>query len=302
MKTYNSNWKWVGEPLKASWAALATLLLTTLGGSLALGQALQNSPVGSWDCLISGAGQQGLAVFTFYDDGTFAGYELMTPKVSNLEAENGERYNGSGIGRNPGKGGITTSTNLVGFGDFTGAWSYDVKGRVIGSFALNTVAHESDPETQPTSVSFTAKVVPDKRLTLVGSSASGKLTYSGIPIMPFTDLSGFWYGAKAETNQVFLEFFTLTPTERIPGVPNLYTVEGQAAAYDVSDGFCLVSTQKKIGFGVSEFVGTNGVHRTTFGTVSVPRTGPSAKTKGIRSPNTPVSFNAFWQAPFEVSE
>lgn len=115
-------------------AALAGCALLLPGAAY----AQQRSPVGSWDCLISGGGQQGIAFLTFVDNGTnrtFSGYQLEVSKVSNgseLPSPN-DRSNGARgdmVETNTAAG----DTNVFGFSPISGPWNYDEKGRVIGYF------------------------------------------------------------------------------------------------------------------------------------------------------------------------
>ena len=98
------------------------------------------NPIGpTWDCLLSGSGQQGIAFLTFSNDFTFSGYQLLVGKqsaASSSGASNDERNSGGDVD------GFTTlrhgrlcgGTNLFGFGSLNGPWRYDNKGRVMGYF------------------------------------------------------------------------------------------------------------------------------------------------------------------------
>jgi hypothetical protein len=117
--------------------ALATLL--ALGGFSAAAQS-RNTPVGpTWDCLLSGSGQQGIAFLTFSNDFTFTGYQLLAGKQNAASSVGEEGRNiGGGVDRGisvdgsaPSGGGGTT---LFGFGFIDGPWRYDEKGRVVGYF------------------------------------------------------------------------------------------------------------------------------------------------------------------------
>src|SRR5437868_2756016 len=134
---------------------MKTYLKTALRGALALtallvcatavvNAAAPVSPVGTWDCLLNGAhGQKGLAFLTFTDNGsnrTFNGFQLL---VSNPNASSSFDINARNDGTAQGRGLFTASTTssssspaqiLVGFGAVDGPWTYDSKGRVIGSF------------------------------------------------------------------------------------------------------------------------------------------------------------------------
>ena len=119
--------------------AIATLLV--LAGLPAAAQ--QNaSPVGpTWDCLLSGSGQQGIAFLKFADDGTnrtFSGYQLLVGKQSAGDSIGEQGRNlGGGVGRGITPGGSASGgsgSTLFGFGSVNGPWQYDEKGRVVGYF------------------------------------------------------------------------------------------------------------------------------------------------------------------------
>lgn len=107
-------------------------------GCLLCGSSLQAqpSPVGTWDLVLSGK-RDGTAYITFYDDGTFAGFEALVPR----QQTGGE----IAVGRNGGaddltRNGFTTSTDPVlgtqifGAGAIEGPWAFDNRGRTVGYF------------------------------------------------------------------------------------------------------------------------------------------------------------------------
>jgi len=122
-------------------------------------------------------------------------------------------------------------------------------------------------------VSFLGKVVPGKRLTMVGSSAYGKFTIRGIPLQPIVTslpVDGFfWTGTKTQNNFKYIEQFSLVNM----GIPNFFGMIGQGPSYtyDPLGTICLISRQNRIGFSVVEIpygAGTNGVITANFrGTV-----------------------------------
>lgn len=103
-------------------------------------------------------------------------------------------------------------------------------------------------------ISFVGKVVPGKRLTLVGSSPQGKFSISGVPLAPVPTalaVDGFtWTGTKrADGNQTQEQFF-LSDT----GIPNYYGLNGSGPAYtyNFTNSFCMISAHKRIAFVVDE--------------------------------------------------
>lgn len=264
--------------LSKSCLAAATILLT------ANAQAQFNSPAGTWDFVISGGGQQGLAILTFSDqDFTFFGHEMTTSSVKNSDSD----PRGGSSGRTPtGTNSLGGGTNLFGYSEISGQWFYDSNGRVVGNYSIAVGS-----STNVQGVSFVGKVVPGKRLTLVASSAYGKLSYKGVPFSSVTDLSGYWNGSKVHGKQSFIELFTLSPLDS-----NVYYMDGIGPAYSYTSGVCMVSSQKKIGFTVLEVPdsSTNGILRATVGSFSNKLPAPKAKTKGIAESDTSsnVKFNA----------
>ena len=124
---------------KASAAALLLL------GSAGMLQA-QPSPVGTWDCTISGRNQGGLAFLDFGPSNTFTGFRLLSglhPFASSSGTVAVGR-DGEGIGRD-GSGSTSVSTgssgngsggnsNLIGSDMFHGTWFFDEHDRVVGKF------------------------------------------------------------------------------------------------------------------------------------------------------------------------
>ena len=122
-------------------------------------------------------------------------------------------------------------------------------------------------------VSFVGKVVPGKRLTLVGNSLFGKFTILGVPLVPFVSalpVDGFyWTGTKVQDNAKYVEQFTLTADSIIN---NLYSLNGQGPSYTYgTNSFCMISSKKRIAFVVNEMSANPAdlpVGRATFGTLT----------------------------------
>lgn len=333
-------------------AAGALLVL----GSVAGIATAQTPPYGkTWDCILSGGGQQGIAFLTFSNDFTFSGYELLVGKQGS-----GSQSSGGGRGGDTGRNGDASTnapsgsgTNLFGFGRVDGPWRYDTKGRVVGYFLQivnqqttistnenitsvigTTVVYQTNLDGSITSwetnvtvfttnityttnssgmtngISFSAKVVPGKRLNLVSSTPNGKVTYKGVPQdskpVP-SPILGKWAGDKKQNGQDFLEFFTLLPT----GIRSIYyTTNGEGPGFKFG-GVSMVSVQNKMGFALSTFpaIGTNdvpldpngnilgGTLSATIGPVSYSKKGTKANTKGFEEPISPIKFQAQRQGP-----
>ena len=118
------------------------------------------SPVGTWDIVSTGGGQQGLAYLTFTTDldslgnFTFHGYVLVAgtlpvvvPQSSYSNPRNSggaDSRGGSSSNTNSSAAPATTpNTTLYGFSDISGPWRYDINNHVIGFFTepINVVAN-----------------------------------------------------------------------------------------------------------------------------------------------------------------
>ena len=118
------------------------------------------SPVGTWDIVSTGGGQQGLAYLTFTTDldslgnFTFHGYVLVAgtlpvvvPQSSYSNPRNSggaDSRGGSSSNTNSSAAPATTpNTTLYGFTDISGPWRYDINNHVIGFFTepINVVAN-----------------------------------------------------------------------------------------------------------------------------------------------------------------
>jgi hypothetical protein len=321
--------------------AAALLLASTLSPNCQA--AAFDSPVGTWDFISSGAGQNGIAFLTFENDGTFNGYHLWAPDPPKKPSVNPRGSGDSGRGSS----GSSSKTNhfVFGFDDINGNWNYNSKGKVIGFFTilLNvtsvgfgagsvqtninlqggvftniTVFFENGVGSLVTNlagpfstnsytifntnivvlsaektnvVNFTGAVTPGRRTTMVASTAYGKVTYKGVPFVPALDISGSWVGKKIRGKQYFYEFFDLIPSE----YPNIYLSENELGAGYSFSTIAVLSRQKKIGFAVTEFTGTNSTLRSTSGPISTKKR-VSAKTKGVIQPVTGIKYDAFLQS------
>jgi hypothetical protein len=141
-------------------------------------------------------------------------------------------------------------------------------------------------------VSFTGKATA-KKLTLVSSSANGKISYSGTTYTSnLTDLSGYWYATRKHDGQSDLIDFTLAPVS--PDLPNVYFTSDGAGPTDSFEGYAVLSKRKQIGF-VFSAGSTNDTFTATMGTLKTGKTSYNANTKGndlSTSPGTPVQINA----------
>ncbi len=246
MKTSNSETSYLRRQLGRAVSASALLLL----GFAASGQVVPKSPVGTWNCVMSGA-REGLAIITIFEDGNFTADEILVPKKPRISTA-GSDPRGS-TGRTP----DVTSTNSVlpsvtdiyGAEHPNGRWGFDSRGRVMGYFYEITrpeYATNSDDVVTATAVtnaiSFVGSVVPGRRLTLLASTPSGKVNLRGVPDMPVADASGSWSGEKRAGQLRYNEFFTLT---RVSPDANVYMVQGDGPGYAYS-GIAMTCPQKKL--------------------------------------------------------
>lgn len=153
--------------------------------------------------------------------------------------------------------------------------------------------------TSTNAVDFVGTVVPGKRLTLTGSSLLGRVLFHGVPLVPLVNVTDLatanpWVGQKLQDGITYRDFFTMAPllsnTNSLFILPNAFALSGENALYTYEGGLCLISSQKKIGFGLVEAPVGNpnapGNLRGTYGSYSVTRTGINAKTTGLDSGTT----------------
>ena len=242
----------------------------------------QNSPVDTWDFLISGSAR-GIAYITFNDDFTFNGYEVLVPRLANDSTEdnsNDVRNDGSAIGRiitpaNPSSSSGTAKTNLIGFALVSGKWTFDSSGHVLGvytegndnvscttneevvtTYVTNIVDGGTQVTTSTTTnfvtacetnaitngVSFTAIVKPGVRMTLKTTSDNGKTIYRGVPAVEVSDISGFYYALGRKSGQSFIELLTIIPSANYF---NAFDIVGTGPGYNVL-GIALLSSKHQL--------------------------------------------------------
>lgn len=303
-------------------AAILGLLICAGPAKVCQAAPSTNSPVGTWDISFSGGGRVGLANITFAAGsplGSFIGYEIIAPKQHGTSQPDG-RPGAVGTGSS-GSNTKAMGTNIFGFEPINGSWGFDNQGRVIGSWieltpanaCITNITITATTETNgniitvtlstnttvncdalTNQVSFVGKVVPGKRLSLVASTSTGKVTYQGVPNTQLTNITGQWYGYKHEQQQQFLEFFTLTPVSLTADGLNAYSFQGSGPGYFYNEGFAIVSAKKKIAFAsmvVHPTVGTNTL--SAVGSINLKSL--NAQTKGLELAPTvsfPLDFNA----------
>jgi len=210
-----------------------------------------DSPVGTWDFVISGA-ESGVAFITFNGDNTFDGVEIIAPKSKGGTSDDGRTVGDDGRIDPPVSGTNTAGNVLYGTYDISGEWAFDISGKVIGFFPeISSVFTGSETNTVTNSVSFVASVVPGRRMTLKGSSGIGKVQFRGVPFTGVPDISGPWSGQMEKGNQTFTELFDIS----FAG-PFHFDVIGDGPTYSF-DGLALVSSQGAIAMHTSYDTGSN---------------------------------------------
>ncbi|NOS70030.1 MAG: hypothetical protein HOP33_08875 [Verrucomicrobia bacterium] len=289
----------------------AGIVVLALGALTGFSQPFADPTTNVWDCVMSGA-RDGVAQFSFNPDGSFDVDEIIVPKVT--KPSNDPRGVTSTDRVSDGSATGKPTTHIFGHGIESGRWGFDLKGRIIGFFSeivngdnctTNTVVTSSEVindqgqtvtsystnvvincDGVTNTLSFVGVVKSGKRISLVASTPIGKVVCKGVPQVPLTALDGTtWYGAKLQGKLTVNEFFKLTS-----GVlPNTYIIEGEGPAYTYG-GFCMVSSQKKIGFVMSidssqllrAVVGKFNPAQLTAGTTGVEGEGGATLTNKIR--------------------
>jgi len=155
-------------------------------------------------------------------------------------------------------------------------------------------------------VNFTATASGTKSLTMVCNLGGGKINYHGVPAPSGTtvDLTGDWLGKRRINGSPVTEFFTLTSFQvdnpfpfasDFPDVAefqNVYFTSNGASDTTTFIGVAMLSQGKNIGF---TFKDSDGILRAVIGTLKPTKFGPTAKTKGIEEPLTPINFSATLQ-------
>jgi hypothetical protein len=306
-------------------AAVGTALLCC--GLPLHARAASGSPVGTWDVTISGS-RQGLALMQFFDDGSFHIYEIIVPKRPSSPSSSSDDSRGTG-GDDSRSGtsssgtstpSVTTITNL--FGDesiLNGRWSFDVNGKIIGSYG-EALAEVCTPETFTVTsvtnfpdgsigyltntititncvgitngVDLIGTAVSNKSLTLTGHAFSRPVVFSGVPVITLTNISGNYNGARVAGGLSSFEFLTLSSSTLDPGFNLIYDVHGVSGGYTYSalGGHALLSRRGKIAFAIPLDPDGN-VFRATVGGFDLRRL--RFNTQGVEQPEGPLHFIKF---------
>jgi len=312
MKNLRSNFNHLAGVLAASW------LMAGAGSTL----AQFTSPVGTWDCVVSGR-ERGVAYLTFAADNTFSGYEVLTPKQVGVQTDDNLR-GPDNIGRTfEASTGPTTTTNFSGFLLLSGYWSHDITGKKIlgfyteGNFTLSCSTNQvitsvttSNQVTNPdgsitisnsvqwftndanivcvtngltNNLSFTAIVNPGSRLSLKATSANGNKNLKGVPATPIADLSGGYYAEGKKSGLKFIEFLSFEASSEYP---NAFDVYGGGGGYEL-EGIAVASRQKKMGF-IYRGSGENDPLVSVFGSINYSTL--KSNLKGVDSNEAKITY------------
>jgi len=241
-------------------------LLATVASLLCLGEVAQAqpSPAGDWDIILGGQ-RRGTAKVTFFTDFTLSGYQISTvpqqPKSPSVNPRTGT------IDTSGGSVTIPTGPRLIGEGLIEGIWSFDLSGRVIGSYTETTSISEGGTN-QPVVNAYTFRGLasPNRSLNLKVQGSAANLSWTGRPSIPLLDLSGSYYGYSIYGGVNYLEFFTLSPT----ATPNVYDVMGSGPNYSYS-GTAMLLRQKNFSMVTGSDDGTNTIVRSVTGLLGTAR-------------------------------
>jgi hypothetical protein len=126
----------------------------------------------------------------------------------------------------------------------------DTNSLFSGTNQLITYSNSISCTALTNAISFMAKVVPGKRLTLTSSTSFGKVIFRGVPAVDLADISGAYGGSKKQARVTYGEFFSLTPSLRFADIPNVYAVMGSGPTYSYM-GHAILSSQRKVAFSFS---------------------------------------------------
>ena len=230
-------------------AGIAAALLGVVTTVLA-----QSSPVGDWDCVLSGD-QKGVAQITFNADFTISGTEVITTRPDPAADDDGR----GGLGTSTRGDGVvtesTTNTFFFGSSPLAGIWTYNGSG-VVGIIIEGDVGLTNG-------ISFRGRRVGD-RLNLVGHHEGRTIHYRGVPLTAASNIMGNFFVSGKKDGEPFVELFNLTPDV----TQNRYLVTGQGPAYDFF-GFALLSSQNQLAITSLQSIGSNGVLSAVSGPFNV---------------------------------
>ena len=245
---------------------ISLLPATLIAMGLASAVQAQNSPIGTWDCVISG-NRQGTAYFQFFDNGTNRTFSVTEAIVPNTVSTN------SSIGRGGttiGRGGSSSSSFVPGVQIFGGAqvtngfWGFDSKGHTIGSFVetstqlhctttpipfdTNSIASDTNPPVTVTNNPTTDPVFCASSVLLGSTNLGGGVTNYTSGDVCFTNVTT----CTATTNPI--SFVGTVSTKRIilkastPFGPTTYRGVPAQTLPDITGGYFGIKRQNGVEF------------------------------------------------------
>jgi hypothetical protein len=290
MKTPSLHNRREGRPFGRLFATAALLL----GGAL-MAQAQQfNSPAGTWDFVLSGPDQQGIAFITFLQDtdsgGTFYGYQLLNMPVAQPTPSTDGRNPGGDPGRTPASSTNAPGTNVFGFSSIRGPWEFDNKGRVQGIFY--EVVNSSGPSLEWLGTCITGFVpyttAQTNGTTLTNVPAVMELSFCLSPTNSSTNV--MWSAANADgtTNEYMAQ---VSVNSTITFLNLLYTDVGPAGITNSATNFVIPTPTNAepvattLVWVTSALSGTNVTNTSTFTFTGNFNAGP-----GVGTATNGVSF------------
>lgn len=285
----------------------ALVLLTATIAPRSQATAFGDPTLNDWDFIVSGGGQDGVMFLHFTKDldpitglPTFEGVLVYAGKKSIPFDPRSTGVSGRTNATTPGftnlfgggfiQGTVGTVADNGGPNDWLpdstgmrGDWFYNTKGQLVGSYFTVIFLDPTGVTATTNNVSFVGNV-STKRLTLKASSGFGGFSAVGVPLVATTApvAQAPWSVTRNVSGNLYLETFSMIPSN----VTNMFLLQGTGPSYTIStnSSFCLISSQKKIGFAIEEMTGTNGTATTgTFGTFTASKNSITVKTGGLMS-------------------
>ncbi len=239
--------------LRDCWRTTAAGLFAGALGWAASVSAQTPNPVGTWDVVLHGD-QKGVAHFTFYDDYTLDGREVVNyvPKAK-ADPDSDLRGGGSGGPRVTPPGSTNNPARFFGGAPVQGVWSpSDTRGGLVGMYV------ELGGSSEITNyVSFRGKVTGANRLNLVAHHGNRKYQLRGIHQTVLPDITGRYYLSGKRDYNSYIRVFDVA-ADPYATLPNQYLVTPADPLYAGSpNGVLLLSGQGQIGIASLEWTGTN---------------------------------------------
>jgi len=226
----------MNSPLTNLSHGIRVLVKALVVANLWFAAAQAQTPVGSWDCLLTGS-EHGVAQVSLMDDGSVTGIAVYT-----FLSRDGANHTNHGV----------VLHNIFGSARLSGQWAREgaVAGDRITGY-INFVSPALSEPTRTNGFSFRGSARGEK-LTFVAKGYAGRMVFHGSPLSTAPDVSGTFRanGLGQRGRLPFVEIFNLTP---VPGegtnnsILNCYIGEGGGPGYEY-DGVFLVSQRNYAAF------------------------------------------------------